>query len=72
MFPPQMGRNQNPEDYGQEIVQVSLLASAFYPLFTGSLVQVLSTSAKKMRWGSSMLEPNVLLPKKRHMFQEYW
>jgi hypothetical protein len=46
-------------------------ASAPYPPFTESLVQVLSDSAEKMRWCPIMHGPRVLSLMKRHMFQEY-
>jgi hypothetical protein len=47
-------------------------ASTSYPLFTESLVQVLSDKAEKMRWCPIMHEPHMLSLMKRHMFQEYW
>jgi hypothetical protein len=43
------------------------LASTSYPLFTKSLVELLSDNAEKMRWF-----PIMLSFVKRHMFQEYW
>jgi hypothetical protein len=50
---------------------VQAWASASYPLFTESLVQVLSDGAEKMKWCPITHEPHVLLMK-GHMFQEYW
>jgi hypothetical protein len=47
-------------------------ASASYPLFTKSLVQVLSDNAEKISWCHIMHELQVLSLMKRHMFQEYW
>jgi hypothetical protein len=47
-------------------------ASASWPLFTESLVQVLSDNAETMRWCPILHEPYVFLFMKRHLFQEYW
>jgi hypothetical protein len=47
-------------------------APASYPLFTESLVQVLSNNAETLRWCPIMHEPHVLPLVKRHVFLEYW
>jgi hypothetical protein len=46
-------------------------ASASYPLFTKSLVQVLSDNVEKMRWCPIICDPHVLSLMKRNMFQKF-